>query len=106
MKNIFNIPSHELRLNLRAILGAFMIGTGGSDIGKLLTMMGVSDGSSFERSFNRSANFVHQKILKRCREIVESALREEINLTIEDLYEDKIDEEELSKKVEKLRMGN
>ena len=74
-----------------------MIGTGGSDVGKLLTMMGVHGDASFERFFYRSANFVQQKILKRCRAIVDSSLREEINLTIEELYEDKLDEEELSK---------
>ena len=83
-----------------------MIGTGGSDVGKLLTLMGVNGGSSFERSFHRSAIFVLQKILKGRRDIVDSTLREEINLIIEDLYEDKLDQEELSKIVEKLRIGS
>ena len=83
-----------------------MIGTGGSDVGKLMTMMGVTGGRSFKRSFYRSATFVQKKILKRCRVIINTVLREEINLTIEDLYEDSMDEEELSKIIEKLRMGN
>ena len=59
LKNISNIPNHELQLNLRAMLGAFMISTGGSDVGKLMMMMEERGGSSFERSFYRSANFVH-----------------------------------------------
>ena len=58
MQGIKNIPNHELELNLRAIIGAFMIGTGGSDVGKLMTMMGVTGGKSFERAFYRSATFV------------------------------------------------
>ena len=41
-------------LNLRAILAAYMIGTGGFDITRFMTMMGVEDGSSFERKFYRS----------------------------------------------------
>ena len=82
-----------------------MIGTGGSDVGKLMTMMGVTGGRSFKRSFYRSATFVQKKILKRCRVIVNTALREEINLTIEDLYEDNMNEEELSNIMEKITNG-
>ena len=76
--------NHEYQINVRYILGAFMIGTGVSDIGRLLMMTGVNVGGSFERPFYRSASFVQRKIINRCKLIVEEALREEIILTIEE----------------------
>ena len=38
-------------VNLRSLLGAFMIGTGATDIARFMTMVGVGGGSAFERRF-------------------------------------------------------
>ena len=41
----------DYEINLRAILGAFMVGTGSSDVAKVITTMGIGGGASFERQF-------------------------------------------------------
>ena len=51
-------------VNLHAILSAYMIGTGGYDICRIMTMLGISGGPVFERKFYRSRNFIHEKIIK------------------------------------------
>ena len=40
-------------VNIRAILGSFMIGTSGHGVGKLLTMVGIPGGASFEGGLYR-----------------------------------------------------
>ena len=73
---------YEWSLNLKCILGGYMIGTGARDISKLIFMMGINGSRSFDRQFYRSGKFVHQKILGRCRKIVHASLLDEISLTI------------------------
>ena len=53
---------HEWSLNLRRILGEYMIGMGAGDISKLISMMSIHGDRSFDRQFYRSGKFVHQKI--------------------------------------------
>ena len=48
---------------------------------------------------------MQRKILNRCKSIVEEALREDINLTIEELYEDKFDEQELPTIIKEIANG-
>ena len=67
---------HEWSLNLRRILGEYMIGMGAGDISKLISMMGIHGDRSFDRQFYRTGKFVHQKILARCRKIVKESLLE------------------------------
>ena len=43
--------------------------------------------------------------MQRCRVIVNTALLEEISLTVEDLYEDRMNEEELSEMMTKITNG-
>ena len=74
-------------LNIRAILGSFMIGTGGHDVGKLLTMMGIPGGSSFERGFYRHGQHVHDRIIKRCRAIIDRSLRDELKTTVTETWD-------------------
>ena len=38
-------------LNLRAMLGAYMLGTGGTDIANLMLFIGIPGGIAFERAF-------------------------------------------------------
>ena len=40
---------HEWSLNIRCILGEYMIGTGSRDISKLISMMSIKGGHSFDR---------------------------------------------------------
>ena len=65
-------------INLRAILSAYMIGTGGFDICRVMTMLGISGGSVFERQFYRCSNYIHDKIIQVCVKVVQDALDEEI----------------------------
>ena len=73
---------YEWSLNLKYILGGYMIRNGAGDISKLISMMGIHGGRSFNRQFYRSGKFVYQKILARCRKIVHASLLDEISLTI------------------------
>ena len=52
---------HEYSLNLKCILGGYMIGTGAGDIATLISMMGICGGASFDRQFYRSGKYVHEK---------------------------------------------
>ena len=69
-------------VNIRAILGAFMIGTGGYDVGKLFTMVGIPGGSSFERDFYRHEQYVHDRTIKRYKRIIDRSHRDEIRATV------------------------
>ena len=52
---VTNCQSEEVKsflsfeLSVRCLLGAFMMGTGATDIGRFMTMVGVGAGSAFER---------------------------------------------------------
>ena len=90
---------HEWALNLKCILGGYMIGAGAGagagDTSKLISMMCISGGRSFDRQFYRSGKFVHQKRLRRCRKIVYDWLLDEISLTIKDKYENVLEKQAL-----------
>ena len=90
-----SVPSSKDRvlsyeLNLRAILAAYMIGTGGFDISQVMTMVGVEGGSSFERQFYRSGSYVHDVVMEVCMNVVDGALREEMVVTAEEKLKDKL----------------
>ena len=68
-------------LNIRAILLAYMIGTGGFDICRIMTILGVGGGPEFERQFYRCSNFIHEKIIQVCVNVVQDALHEEMMLS-------------------------
>ena len=57
-------------INLRAVLGAFMVGTGSSDIGNMLTTIGIEGRGLFERQFYGIKLYVHERILRRYRTII------------------------------------
>ena len=73
------------------MLTVFHLGTGGKDIGKALTMMGVPGGRHFERSFHRHASHVSSVVRSCNKRIIEESSIVEIKLSICDLY----DKEEL-----------
>ena len=102
----FKEPMHEYQANLRCILGTFIIGTAGSNLGKVLTMMYVHGGAGFERVFYNSAAFLQRKTINRCRRIVTEALQKEIVLTIEDKMKDKMAEEEMMSIRKKITNGD
>ena len=96
----------DYEVNLRAILGAFMVGTGSSDIAKVVTTMGIGGGASFQRQFHRMGRFVHDRILRRCRTIISDSLRNEIKLTYDEILGEKMDEDELKELGKELNNGN
>ena len=69
-------------VSIRAILGAFMIGTGGHGVGKLLMLGRIPGSSSFERGFYRHWQYVHNRIIRRCKRIIDRSLRDEICATV------------------------
>ena len=51
-------------VNIRAILMAFFLGTGGQDVGRAMSILGVGGGIPFERSYHRHAPAIGKKSLK------------------------------------------
>ena len=66
-------------LYVRPLLGAFMIGTGATDIGRFMTMVGVGGGSAFERHFYLNQAEACRIILDRCNKIVRTSMLEELS---------------------------
>lgn len=46
---------YEFDINLRAMMAAFYCGTGGADIAKAISFLGVPGGKSWERAFVRQS---------------------------------------------------
>ena len=67
---------------MRALLASYYVGTGGLDIGLFHSIMGITGGESWERSYSRHSHKVCKRILKVVKGIMDEALVEEINLTI------------------------
>ena len=93
-------------INLLGILGALMVGTGSLDIAKVITTMGIGSGASFERQFYRMCQYVHERILGRCRTIITDSLNEDILLTYDDLLKDKLDKNKIKTLKSNIRNGN
>ena len=49
-------------LNIRAILFAFLGGTGGQDVGRAMSILGVGGGISFERNYHRHSPSIGIKL--------------------------------------------
>ena len=85
-----NIPSYEANmllnseLNLRSLLGTFMMGTGAEDVSKFMSTIGAGGGPAFERQFYLNQSAACRIILCRCRVIVRNAMLEEIAITMWD----------------------
>ena len=83
-------------INVRSLLGAFMIGTGAADIARFMTMVGVGGGSAFERRFYSEQAEACGVLLDRCNQIVRASLLEEIVLTMREQLNGKIAEDLLN----------
>ena len=60
------------------------LGTGASDIGRSLSVLGVSGGNSFERSFHCHSSFVCSKIQDCTKNIIDQSFLEKIIVTFSD----------------------
>ena len=69
-------------LNLRCMLSAYHLGTGGLDIMKHLSMMGCDTNHAFIRNFTRNSGKVNEHIIKVCNSIVDQQMIREIQSTI------------------------
>ena len=67
---------------MRALLTSYYVGTGGLDIGLFHSIMGITGGESWERSYIRHSHKVCKRILNVVKGIMDEALVEEINLKI------------------------
>ena len=80
-------------INVRCLLGAFMMGTGAGDVGKFMSMIGVGGGVAFERQFYFNNATACEIILRRCRTIVRKAMLQEIAMTMREQYNELLSEE-------------
>jgi hypothetical protein len=69
-------------LNLRCMLSAYHLGTGGLDIMKHLSMMGCDTNHAIIRNFTRNSGKVNELIIKVCNSIVDEQMMREIQATI------------------------
>ena len=79
----------EYELNIRAMMSAFYIGTGGFDIGELVGMFGLPGGTGWERTHSRHTPFLNDIIIRLAETMMEESLRRDIDLTIRDKLEKK-----------------
>ena len=71
----------ENELNIRSILGAFMIGTEGTDVGRLMTMLGFGGGGSFDKMFFCNQSEVCRMMLVQPRKTLRTTLLHEVTIT-------------------------
>ena len=69
-------------LNLRCMLSAYHLGTGGLDIMKHLSMMGCDTNHAFVRNFTRNSSKVNEQIINTCNTLIDKQLIQETKLTI------------------------
>ena len=81
--------SLEYELNIRAMMSAFYIGTGGFDIGVLVGMFGLPGGTYRERTHSRHTPFLNEIIINLAEKMMKESLRREIDATIRDKLEEK-----------------
>ena len=80
-------------LNLRAMLGAYMLDMGGIDIAKLIGFVSIPGGIGFETAFYRVQKEVNERIIERCKQIVQQALLTEIAVILRETVGEKLDKQ-------------
>jgi len=89
----------ESEINIRAMMSAFYIGTGGFDIGNVTAFLGIPGGKSWERTYHRHSSSMTKHIMKVAEDEMRGALNEEIEATIRDKLDGKMDDEEIDNAV-------
>ena len=69
-------------INVRTILAVLYLGVGGSNILKLLSMMSLNGGLSFERNISRHTPAIMKLIREECALIIDGAFKNEIIATL------------------------
>lgn len=87
----------ECEVNIRAVLSAFYIGTGGGDVSKVLGMLGVGGSLSFERNFTNHSPKISKIIREVCDNLIYHSFVGEVIVTIKEKYPFYSDEHNLNK---------
>ena len=77
----------EYQINIRGMMAAFLIGTGGFDIGELIGMFGLPGGTGWERQFHRHSPFLNQIVIDLADKMMKKSLVCEIDATIKEKLE-------------------
>ena len=85
----------ECEVNIRAVLSAFYIGTGGGDVSKVLGMLGVGGSLSFERNFTKYSPKISKIVREVCDKLIYECFVEEIMVTMKEKYPSYNDEDKL-----------
>lgn len=89
--------------NIRSIIGSFYVGTGGLDIGLILSAQGITGGKFWEKTFSRYSPKICKSINRVTNQIIEKSLVEEINLTITEKLKEKYSESEIASLTQKFQ---
>ena len=73
LKKIGRISLTDSEINPRAVMVTFQLVFGGRDVGRLVSMMYIRGGRSFERNFYRHSSTIVVDIRKMCTKIIEEA---------------------------------
>ena len=76
------------QLNVRAMLSAFINGTGSVDVTRSLVLMGLG-GKGFERSFYRNSRYMHRIIMRVTKRLVHEALLKEIGASVDHVIKER-----------------
>ena len=86
----------DYEINLRAMMAAFYCGTGGQDISKALSFLGIPSGKSWEQAFTRHSPKMCDVISSVVNGVIRQSLEEEIKTTIREiLVENKYTNEQI-----------
>ena len=72
----------DSELNLRCMLSAYHLGTGGLDIMKHLSMIGCNINHKFCRNFERNSNKVNEQIIHTCNIKIDKQMVTEVAMTL------------------------
>ena len=75
----------DYEINLRAMMAAFYCGTGGQDIAKALSFLGIPGGKSWEQAFTRHSPKMCDIISSVVNGVIRQSLEEEIKITIREI---------------------
>jgi len=95
--NVNENHAFRYQLNIRVALASFYLDTGGYDIGALTFFLGIPGGRSWERTFHRHSELIHDTVMYVADDIIKKVYDEEIAAKIrKELKDDEYTEVEIN----------
>ena len=95
----------DYAVNICAIVASSYAGTGGIDVGLMLSCQGIPGGENWEKTFTRHSKPVCKAIIKVVDELIAETLQEEVALTIKEKLSKKYTKSEIDEFITKKQAG-